>query len=138
MRVTDLARQCGVPAHVIRYYTQFGLLTPRRRSSNGYRDYAPTDVSRVRFIRRATQLGFTLRDVRAILDDADCGVSPCPQVRRTIRVRVAENRARVDDLVRLQARMEAAILRWDSMPDRLPTFESLCHLIDTVADVDEN
>jgi MerR family transcriptional regulator, Zn(II)-responsive regulator of zntA len=133
MQVKELANLTGVPAHVIRYYTQIGLLTPERDPKNRYRNYAAADVSRVRFIRRAKWLGFTLRDVRSILSDVDDGVSPCPEVRRLIEQRARENRARLEQFNRLQSRVEEAITLWDSMPDQPPDHDSLCHLIESVA-----
>ena len=136
MQVIELARQAGVADHVVRYYTQVGLLTPARDPENHYRDYAESDVYRVRFIRRAKSLGFTLRDVKAILHDADRGLSPCPEVRELIKLRARENHAHLDGLLRLQRRVEAAIANWELMPNRPPDHESLCHLIDTVGDLD--
>lgn len=133
MHVNELARESGVAPHVVRYYTQLGLLQPRRNPKNRYREYAAPDVYRLRFIRRASWLGFTLRDVKTILHDADRGVPPCPDVRKLIRVRASENRDRLRELERLQQRVEKAIALWDTMPDRPPDHKSLCHLIDMVA-----
>lgn len=136
MRVKELAERSGVASHVIRYYSRLGLLHPRRERANGYRAYAEADVHRVRFIRRARWLGFSLQDVELILGDADRGKSPCPEVRRLIAERARENHQRLEALTGLQQRMESAIDRWSRMPDRLPDHRSLCHLIDMVADAD--
>ena len=133
MRVNELARQAGETPDVVRYYTQVGLLNPTRDPKNRYREYAERDVYRVRFIRRAKWLGFTLRDVRAILADADAGVSPCPEVREIVQLRARENHQRLEELQRLQARVEDAVAVWEQLPDRPPDHQSLCHLIDTVA-----
>lgn len=138
MHVNELAREAGVPDHVIRYYTQVGLLEPARDPINRYRDYAASDVYRVRFIRRSKSLGFTLRDVKAILHDADRGLSPCPEVRALIKQRAKENRERLRALQYLQRRVEAAVKEWESMPNRPPDHESLCHLIDAVGSADVN
>ncbi|MFQ6004383.1 MAG: MerR family transcriptional regulator [Woeseia sp.] len=133
MQVNELAKHAGVPAHVVRYYTQIGLLKPDRDPKNHYREYAASDVYRIRFIRRAKWLGFTLGDVKAILHDADQGVSPCTDVRKIIRIRAGQNHDRLQELRQLQARIEEAVSLWDSMPDRPPDHESLCHLIDAMA-----
>lgn len=133
MHVNDLARASGVAPHVVRYYSRLGLLKPDRDPNNSYREYAEPDVHRLRFIRRAKWLGFTLRDVKAILHDADLGVPPCPAVRQLIKVRANENRHRLQEIRQLQQRVEEAITLWDTMPDQPPDNESLCHLIDTVA-----
>ena len=98
MHVNELAIRSDVPAHVVRYYTQIGLLTPTREARNRYRDYVESDVYRVKFIRRAKWLGFTLRDVKAILGDADAGDSPCPEVRDLVKLRAHENHHRLQQL----------------------------------------
>lgn len=133
MQVSELADRTGVPAHVVRYYTQIGLLTPKRNPTNGYRVYAETDVYRVRFVRRAALLGFSLRDIRLILADADAGTSPCPSVRRIIRIRLEEAEKRLKLQHELVKRMLDATSTWANMPDSQPDHDSLCHLIDTVA-----
>ena len=132
MLVSELARHTGVEAHVVRFYTQQGLLHPIRDPNNRYREYALSDAYRLSFIRRARWLGFTLRDIETILEDVDNGVSPCADVRRIIKLRATENRKRLEDLKQLQARMDEAVSAWESMPDRSPDHKSLCHLIDAV------
>lgn len=138
MHVNELAKRADIPAHVVRYYTKVKLLKPKRDSRNRYRNYAETDVYRLQFIRRAKWLGFTLRDVKAILHDADRGVAPCPEVRKIIKERAHANHQRLEDLNRLQVRVEEAIDLWETMPDRLPDHESLCHLIDAVTKAEGN
>ncbi len=133
MNVHELAKQAGVADHVVRYYTQRGLLEPRRNSHNGYREYAPADLYRLRFICRAKLVGFTLSDIGLILRDADRGVAPCPQVREMVRRRARDNERRLAAAKRLQARIRAAVDLWATMPDEAPDHESLCRLIDALA-----
>ena len=71
MIASELAKTAGVNASVIRYYSRIGLLSPVRNPENGYRDFTPDDVDRVRFIKKAKWLGFTLKDVQIILDHSD-------------------------------------------------------------------
>ena len=133
MRVHELADRAGVAPHVVRYYTQRNLLRPKRNPNNGYREYAESDIYRLRFISRAKRVGFTLKDINLILRDADAGTSPCPQVRRIIEKRAEENERRLSEAQRLQRRMTKAIASWKEMPDYPPDHESLCRLIDAVA-----
>jgi len=136
MNVHKLAERVGVPDHVVRYYTQRGLLEPRRNAHNGYREFAPSDLYRLRFICRAKLVGFTLNDISRILDDADRGVTPCPQVREIIRRRAEDNERRLAAARRLQSRIRDAIELWEAMPDESPDNESLCQLIDALASVE--
>jgi DNA-binding transcriptional MerR regulator len=133
MTVHDLAKRAGVPPHVVRYYTQRGLLHPQRNARNGYREYAASDLYRLQFICRAKRLGFTLTDIQLILSDADRGVSPCPQVRGLVRRRASENEERLADALRLQQRIRKAVDTWETLPDRPPDHLSLCRLIDAIA-----
>jgi DNA-binding transcriptional MerR regulator len=64
MGIGALARRAGVRIDTVRYYEKSGLLTPRLRLPSGYRRYGATELSRLRFIRRAQALGFTLRGRR--------------------------------------------------------------------------
>lgn len=130
--VADLAKRVGVPPHVVRHYTRIGLLKPRRNRGNRYRLYAESDVVRLRFIRRAKSLGFTLSDIGQILRDSDRNRSPCPKTREIIEVRLDENDKHLGALVELQTRMKRAIKVWKKMPDKMPTGESICHLIEAV------
>ncbi len=131
LTVNQLATRAGAPAHVVRYYTRIGLLHPAAQRANGYRLYAPKDASRLRFIRLAKHLGFTLREIDEIIRHADAGESPCGDVRRIIQQHIAENRAKIDEMQRLQSRMEKALEQWESMPDGVPDGHSVCHLIES-------
>ncbi len=130
MTVIELARQVGVPAHVVRYYTRIDLLRPVRDHANGYKLFTADDVCRLSFIRNAQALGFTLAEIADIFCEAEKGDSPCPVVRDIIAERIKENRHRVDELLALQSRMEQAVILWGKMPDGIPDGHSVCHLIE--------
>lgn len=68
MKTGDLARAAGVNVQTLRYYERLGLLPPPGRTRSGYREYAPQDLRRLRFILRAKELGFTLKEVGELLD----------------------------------------------------------------------
>lgn len=135
LKVSELARRCAVTADAIRHYTDKGLLRPQRDAANGYKLYRGSDIARVRFIRQAKQLGFTLTDIGRILAHADKGRSPCPDVRDIVQAKTEENRHNLHALAALQARMESALARWRAMPDQLPDGDSICHLIESVAEI---
>ena len=134
MTVNDLARQAGIPAHVVRYYTRTGLLKAGRDPKNRYRLYTASDVTRLRFIRRAKLLGFTLGDVGQILRDADRRHSPCPRTRTIIVTRLRESEQQSSALLALQRRMQKAIKMWRKLPDAVPNGESICCLIEAVTE----
>jgi MerR family transcriptional regulator, Zn(II)-responsive regulator of zntA len=133
MTVNDLARRVGIPPHVVRYYTQRGLLDPTRNARNRYREYRESDLYRLQFICRAKTVGFTLTDIKLILRDADGGVAPCAQVRRLVQQRANENEQRLAEAERLQRKIREAVEVWEKMPDQPPDHQSLCRLIDALA-----
>ena len=133
MQVHELAEQAGMSGHTVRYYDRLGLLSPERDPANGYRRFGGDALARLRFIQRAKTLGFTLGEIREILQTSECGNSPCPAVREIVSRRCRENAARIRDLVALQRRLEQAERRWARMPDRSPDGHAVCHLIESFA-----
>ncbi len=71
MIVNELAKQTGLAPQVIRYYARVGLLDPERNSENGYRLFKASDIWRLRFIREAKDLGFTLSEIKETLRSHD-------------------------------------------------------------------
>ena len=67
MTIGELARLAGVNTQTIRFYEREGLLPPPSRRESGYRQYAPTTVEQVRFIRAAKAVGFTLEEIAQLL-----------------------------------------------------------------------
>ena len=67
MGIGVLARRAGVGIDTVRYYERTGLLAPQSRLVSGYRRYSQLELARLRFIRRAQALGFTLKEVRELL-----------------------------------------------------------------------
>ena len=67
MNISQIARQTGMTAKMIRYYEEIGLIPKAMRSDAGYRQYGTQDIERLQFIRHARQLGFALDDIRTLL-----------------------------------------------------------------------
>ena len=137
LTVNELAIQGNAPAHVVRYYVRIGLLQPASQQENGYRLFESTDARRLRFIRTAKHLGFTLNEIRQIIQHADSGASPCNDVRTIIQHRIVENRKKIEEMINLQTRMERSLEEWQRMPNKTPDGHSICHLIESaLADED--
>ncbi|WP_430462774.1 MerR family transcriptional regulator [Thalassolituus sp. LLYu03] len=129
MRVQDLARSEGINAGTIRHYVRIGLLQAPK-DDNGYHNFGRTEQQRLRFIRQARDLGFTLDDIQTILQEAEKGKSPCPVVRHLIEPRLVEARKRLLEMQAMVERMESAMQSWQSLPDCQPCGDHLCHLIE--------
>src|SRR5947207_15027156 len=80
LRSGELARRAGVSPDTLRHYERKGLLAPCRTPS-GYREYSAEAVDRVRLIRRALSIGFSLDELAPILAARDRGRAPCRAVR---------------------------------------------------------
>jgi len=132
LTVSELAKQSGSPSHVVRYYLRIGLIQPAGKQDNGYRLFKSMDVTRLRFVRLAKHLGFTLNEIKQILRHSDEGESPCEDVREIIRHRIQEHRDRIEEMMTLQVRMEDALEQWKRMPNGVPDGNSICHLIESI------
>jgi DNA-binding transcriptional MerR regulator len=86
----------------LRYYERRGLLGAPVRSPAGYRAYPEETVRRVRFIKRAQDLGFTLAEVQSLLHLAEGGPASCDRVRALAEEKVVDLRRRIADLQALQ------------------------------------
>ena len=67
MKIGELAQRVGVGIDTVRYYERQGLLPVPERLASGYRRYDEVDIARLRFVRRAKALGFTLVEIRELL-----------------------------------------------------------------------
>jgi MerR family transcriptional regulator, mercuric resistance operon regulatory protein len=103
MRTSELAGRAAVNPQTLRYYERRGLLAEPARSTGGYRSYPPEAVRRVRFIKRAQQLGFTLAEVETLLDLAGGGPESCDAVQALATEKIADLRRRIADLQALEA-----------------------------------
>jgi DNA-binding transcriptional MerR regulator len=131
MTAQALADNSDVSAENVRYYTRRGLLKPVRHRKNNYRLYQESDIARLRFIRQAKNLGYTLKEIAKIFEQSKRGDSPCPLVREIIERRIADNRKRLDEMLELQTRMETALKQWTKLPDKAPDGNKICHLIES-------
>ncbi|WP_336365546.1 MerR family transcriptional regulator [Marinobacter sp. C2H3] len=130
MKVKDIATAAGVNPDTVRFYTRERLLRPVRNPDNNYQQYDAEDLRRLRFARKARQLGFSLPEIRDILEQADDHHSPCPMVRDVFQHRLAEVEREIAELQALRTRMMSALEAWQAMPDGTPDGHTICRLIE--------
>ena len=104
MRIGELARKCSVNPKTIRYYEAIGLLPKATRAPSGHRVYSEKDLDRLRFIRRAKQIGLPLASIREITRYADTGSCEHlrPRLKELIATQLDEIVGRIKDLQALQ------------------------------------
>jgi Cu(I)-responsive transcriptional regulator len=98
--IGTLAKRAGVSIDTVRYYERGGLLTPKTRLASGYRRYSELEVARLRFIRRAQALGFSLKEVKELL--ALSKLRDVARVRRTAQRKLADVEERIAALERVR------------------------------------
>jgi len=90
MTIGQLAKQTGASPETIRYYERSGYLPPPQRRSSGYRIYEPDSINRIRFIKEAKKLGFTLNEVRDLFALTDDPAANCAAVNKQARHKIIE------------------------------------------------
>jgi Hg(II)-responsive transcriptional regulator len=109
MRTSQVAEQAGVNVQTLRYYERRGLLPEPPRGESGYRMYGPDAVHRVRFIKRAQELGFGLSEAESLLTLAAGGPENCEAARELAEAKVAELDRRVADLLAIRDSLQRLV-----------------------------
>jgi MerR family transcriptional regulator, copper efflux regulator len=134
LRSAALARLAGVSVDTLRHYELKGLLPAPPRSPNGYREYPAEALGRVRLVRRAVALGFTLDELGRILAVRDRGGAPCRSVRALAQSKLATIEARLAALAAARDLMHAVLARWDGLLAAAPA-DGRAGLLDALEDV---
>ena len=109
--IGELSRCTGVNIETIRYYEKIKMLQEPRRTEGGHRVYGATETRTLAFIRRSRELGFTLDEIRALLDLGGPGKASCAQVREIATHHLKHIRAKISDLVKLERLLAKTIAR---------------------------
>ena len=109
--IGELSRATGVNIETIRYYERVGVLPPAPRTEGGRRVYSSEDKRFLTFVRRGRELGFTLDEVRTLLDLGAPKNASCGEVREIASAHLADVRAKIADLARLEAIFADAVAK---------------------------
>ncbi|MEU2349347.1 MerR family transcriptional regulator [Modestobacter sp. NPDC049651] len=90
MQIGEVAERIGLSLRTIRYYEEVGLAVPSARSDGGFRLYADDDVERLRVIMQMKPLGFSLEEMRELLELLDAGDDADPARLTAFRAQAAE------------------------------------------------
>jgi MerR family mercuric resistance operon transcriptional regulator len=129
MTIGKLAQAASVGVETIRYYQQLDLLELPAKPPGGVRRYGEAAVSRVRFIKRAQELGFSLAEIRRLLELGD--PQSCGKARALAAEKLAQVESRAADLERLRGALKELIDRCDRRRGRVtcPIIESLARRV---------
>jgi MerR family transcriptional regulator, mercuric resistance operon regulatory protein len=107
MTIGKLAASEGVGVETVRFYQRRGLLATPARLGSGYREYSEADRSRLVFIRRARQLGFTLAEIRELLGPAEA--QSTREIAAAAQAKLAVIDAQVRELLQLRCRLRQLV-----------------------------
>lgn len=127
MTIAALARQAGVHVETVRYYQRRGLVEQPKRRSGTIRRYGVDAVKRLRFVRRAQELGFTLEEIKSLIELGDG--QNCRAARELAARKLALVNARISDLLRMQQALGGLVAQCD--PGRKPS----CPIIDSLSGI---
>jgi len=113
LRSGELARLTGVSRDTLRLYERRGLLPAPGRSESGYRRYGTSAAHRVRLIRAALSIGFTIDELGEIFAARDRGLAPCRRVHALAIQKASSLEARVTEMQSLLGALRLAIRDWD-------------------------
>jgi MerR family mercuric resistance operon transcriptional regulator/MerR family gold-responsive transcriptional activator of gol and ges genes len=122
-----LAKAVGVNIQTVRYYERRRLLAPTARMPSGYRLYGDQAVRRLRFIKNAQALGFTLREIAELLNLRINSAARCGDVLRKAQAKLTQVEAKVHDLEALAQALRDLIraCKAGQPTDRCPILKSL-------------
>jgi Hg(II)-responsive transcriptional regulator len=103
LTIGELAGAVGVNVQTVRYYERRGLLPKPKRRASGYREYLPSDVARLEFIRRAQALGFTLSEIEQLLVLRVDPRTTSEDVHRAVQEKIEAVETKISDLARISS-----------------------------------
>jgi DNA-binding transcriptional MerR regulator len=120
MRTGELAKRIGVSPDTLRLYERKGLLRRPPCSANGYRCYPPEAVHRIRLIRAALSIGFTIHELGEIFALRDGGGAPCLQVRDLAGTKLKSLERHIRELAELRDQLRNVLKQWDATLKKAP------------------
>ncbi len=115
----------GVNIETIRYYEREGIVPRAERTASGRRLYGDADIARLRFVRRCRELGFSIPDIRTLLDLSAGSDAPCVEVKALGERHLDGVRRRLDELGKLERALSELVRRCDAGRTDCPMLERL-------------
>lgn len=133
LKIGELAKQTGIAVGTLRYYSDLGLLLPVHRGDNGYRYYSEDASSQVQFIKKAQAIGFTLEEIKQILDVRDRGEKPCSLVQSLLDNKIEQLEIQIKKMTLFKRELEAYRADWENNSEVELQSQEVCPLISRVS-----
>ena len=127
MKIGEVSQASGIGIEALRFYERSGLLGKPARTTSGYRVYDSGVINRLAFIKKAQTLGFSLDEIRRVIEESKAGESPCEEVREIVRTRLQKIDEHLRDLRRYRKELAATLADWD---ERGAATGDICGLIE--------
>lgn len=127
MTIGQVARQAGVGVETVRFYERQGLLNEPPRRESGYRQYEEDVVARLRFIKRAKELGFSLKEIKELLALRVDPTTTCREVKEQAEAKIADIEGKIASLLRMKKALVklTAVCRGQGPTSECPILEAL-------------
>ncbi|WP_017326040.1 MerR family DNA-binding protein [Synechococcus sp. PCC 7336] len=109
LKIGKLREESGIPVKTIRYYEELGLIEAERRTEGGFRLFSRAMLPRLRFIKQAQGLGFSLREIGAIIKIYNRSEAPRGEVKQNIQAKLLEIEDKIRKLEELKAQLIALV-----------------------------
>lgn len=113
LKIGEVSKRSGIGIEALRFYEKSGLLDKPERTDSGYRMYNAQVLDRLAFIKQAQVLGFSLEDIKRIIDEKQAGQNPCHEVRELVRLRLQELDDRMQEMQRYRQELAVILAEWD-------------------------
>jgi len=109
MRIGKVAKQAGITVEAIRFYEKKGLIESPKRNESGYRDYPEDAIQLVSFIKRAKELGFSLKEIKNLMPLRYTPGTTCSDVKNQTMEKIADIDRKVDDLLKIKEALKELV-----------------------------
>ena len=127
MTIGKVAKGAGVGVETIRFYEREGLIDQPRRTDSGYRAYPVDTVDRVRFVRHAKELGFSLTEIKELMAWRIAPGTTCGQIKKRAEAKIGDIEDRIRGLQRMKQALRklAAACRGNGPVSECPILDAL-------------
>lgn len=136
--IGELAKSVGVSADTLRHYERKGVIAPPVRSAKGYRLYSINTIDRVRLIRRALAVGFTLDELAAIFTAREKGGAPCRQVFSLATAKLEDLENRIAEMLNLRGELRTLVADWNERLGENDSDEKPAFLLETLIGAEDS
>lgn len=127
LTIGKIAKQAGIGIDTIRFYERQGLIEPPQRTESNYRIYTKSDITRIRFIRRAKKLGFSLNEIKELLSLRHDPNASKADIKTRTEKKIEDIKQRIQDLSKMLHALESLTAACDGQGpiEECPILEAL-------------